>query len=270
MILFLGVLMGWFIFTHHHCLYIIMAGTTTLHTSLEVLKEPGPAGPPGPPREKGPCLFHPKLVRKSLSRTVNQSQSINMSCTFAGNPVPVVTWTVQGNYNERTQTDKVNITSSEISSNLSLENLTWENTGNITCTAEIVAGKDSATGNLNVQLSPVISALEEILSGNIYSDVKLSECKVIFQPPANITWEKLSSKLSNKTFVTNGMLQISNITIEDEGAYACKAHNELATASKVIYLKVILPEFLTKPSAFIEVTNLAAVLCQRCIQQNVR
>lgn len=75
--------------------------------------------------------------------------------------------------------------------------------------------------------SPVISAIEEMLSVTIYSDVKLPECKVISQPPANITWEKLSSKLSTKTFVTNGMLQISNITMKDEGAYACKVQNEL-------------------------------------------
>lgn len=34
----------------------------------------------------------------------------------------------------------------------------------------------------------------------------------------------------------------------------------IGTSSKVIYLKVILPEFLTKPPAFLEVTNLTALL----------
>ena len=87
-----------------------------------------------------------------------------MSCTFFGNPIPSITW--KYSKEEISVVNTVSYEKSETTSTLTLNNLNWNDTGNVTCVAESILGREEKVGFVDVHGMFVIFLL-------VWSEVKL-------------------------------------------------------------------------------------------------
>lgn len=105
-------------------------------------------GEPGPKGDSGIGVFAPELKEYFLDADANASDSKILHCKFAGYPIPAVTW--NHDIANAQQLDSVRIEASEVISRLAINNLTHEDSGNISCTARTILGQSKAEGTLNV------------------------------------------------------------------------------------------------------------------------
>ena len=105
-------------------------------------------GEPGPKGDSGIGVFAPELKEYFLDADANASDSKILHCKFAGYPIPAVTW--NHDIVNAQQLDSVRIEASEVISRLAINNLTHEDSGNISCTARTILGQSKAEGTVNV------------------------------------------------------------------------------------------------------------------------
>ena len=103
-------------------------------------------GPPGP---AGPGLEEPKLVSSTLNNgKVNITKSKVFECKFYGNPIPEVEWSSPTkNFTVDSTVDKKRF---EITSRLTVHNISWDEQGRVECSAKSLLGEAHESGNLTV------------------------------------------------------------------------------------------------------------------------
>ena len=119
-------------------------------------------GEPGPKGDSGIGVFAPELKEYFLDADANASDSKVLHCKFAGYPIPAVTW--NHDIANAQQLDSVRIESSEIISRLVINNLTYEDSGNISCTAKTILGESKAEGTVNVHGKSKVCEFEVFVS----------------------------------------------------------------------------------------------------------
>ena len=103
----------------------------------------------GPKGERGLGLEPPKLVENSFKdKTVNLSDSINITCVFYGNPIPQVSW--KSSAREFAMGFSIDKEKSEITSSLTISDIKWEDRGAVSCHAKSLLGEDSGIRKMNV------------------------------------------------------------------------------------------------------------------------
>ncbi|XP_066934901.1 uncharacterized protein [Clytia hemisphaerica] len=202
---------------------------------------PGPQGPPGPrgPKgSKGLGLEPPKLVQNSLGdRVVNLTDSTTFECTFFGNPIPTISWRSVANNGRVSST--VDKEKSEITTQLTLKNISWNDQGPVECRAKSLLGEDYGSGNLSTLLEPVIHMTETLVFAPNGVNFQLPECKVRSNPTATVTWKRIFWSMPVGRFnVQENKLMINNVRYSDEGFYVCEAENYLGKDKKTVQLKV--------------------------------
>ncbi|GLH07043.1 Down syndrome cell adhesion molecule-like protein Dscam2 [Gryllus bimaculatus] len=151
----------------------------------------------------------------------------------------------------------------EYSTSLVIEQITSRHSGNYTCVAQNIAGAESFTVPLTVNVPPhwtVEPVDASVASGK---DVTL-HCQADGYPVPTITWRKAIGSHPgdykdflyepNVNFFRNGSLTFQHISKESEGYYLCEAKNEVGTGvSKVIFLKVNAPAYFPQKSKQMQV-----------------
>ncbi|XP_069681625.1 cell adhesion molecule Dscam1 isoform X3 [Periplaneta americana] len=151
----------------------------------------------------------------------------------------------------------------EYSTSLVIERITSSHSGNYTCVAQNVAGSESFTVPLTVNVPPRWTV--EPTDANVASgqDVTL-HCQADGYPVPSITWRKAVGTHPgeykeflyepNVNFYRNGSLEFLHISKDSEGYYLCEAKNEVGTGvSKVIFLKVNAPAYFPQKTKQMQV-----------------
>ena len=93
-------------------------------------------------------MYPPEVRDYSLDLIANTSDSKVLYCKFFGNPIPTISWDYQFAHAE--QFDSATIESSEAISRLVISNLTYKDSGDVSCSAKSLLGEAKAEGTLDV------------------------------------------------------------------------------------------------------------------------
>uniref|UniRef100_A0A8C5Y9S4 Tyrosine-protein kinase receptor n=1 Tax=Microcebus murinus TaxID=30608 RepID=A0A8C5Y9S4_MICMU len=168
--------------------------------------------------------------------TVEEGKSITLSCSVAGDPVPIMYWDV-GNLVSKHMNETSNTQGS-----LRITNISSDDSGKqISCVAENLVGEDQDSVNLTVHFAPTITFLESPTSDHhwcIPFTVK-GNPKPALQWFYNGAILNESKYICTKIHVTNhteyhGCLQLDNPTHMNNGDYTLIAKNEYGKDEKQI------------------------------------
>ena len=104
-----------------------------------------PPGREGSERRGRKIAFAPWLIKIPLKKTVNEGKTAVLNCKADGNPTPRVTWS------KKNSSLPVGRNVVEPSSALIMRNVTKEDAGIYTCSAQNTLGSVNASTQLNVQ-----------------------------------------------------------------------------------------------------------------------
>ena len=97
---------------------------------------------------KAPEIYAPKVEDYLLDVTANTTDSKILYCIFTGDPKPEVSW--NHNIAHAQKFDKEITGSSQVLSRLMIRNLTYHDSGKVSCSGKNVFGQSKAYGFLNV------------------------------------------------------------------------------------------------------------------------
>nr|CAD7399479.1 unnamed protein product [Timema cristinae] len=210
-------------------------------------------------------LVPPKILPiQAMTNLLREGMRAAISCQILEGDLPVTfRWERNGQAlpapNLSTSTRRLD----EYSTSLVIERITSAHSGNYTCVAQNVAGSESFTVPLTVNVPPrwtVEAADASVASGQ---DVTL-HCQADGYPVPSIMWRKAVGTHPgeykeflyepNVNFYRNGSLEFLHISKDSEGYYLCEAKNEVGTGvSKVIFLKVNAPAYFPQKSKQMQV-----------------
>ncbi|OWF52578.1 Hemicentin-1 [Mizuhopecten yessoensis] len=187
----------------------------------------------------------PKTVVTPSVKTFKTGQTVNLTCTAEGFPVPSFYWLRDNKLmipNERIQINGPHI---------SFANMFLGDQGQYQCLAENLAGEDNVTAILTYIEAPQIYRSDELVlvaSG----DNAVLVCAANGIPSPTITWFRGDVQLRQLSYVnitTDGVLMILGTQEQDGGDYRCVATNEAGTDSADVTLEVgSEPRITTQPS----------------------
>ncbi|KAG8187812.1 hypothetical protein JTE90_001187 [Oedothorax gibbosus] len=141
----------------------------------------------------------------------------------------------------------INIASLPMFSNLIIDPLTTEDSGNYTCIVSARGLTGSFTTMLDV-LSPPSWSSFPLDTDASSGDLLVLNCKGIGKPQPVVTWYKIQGDStdslltteSNSVILSNGSLLFESVSKEDEGMYKCNISNGIGNAlTKEVMVKVI-------------------------------
>ncbi|XP_007441286.3 sialic acid-binding Ig-like lectin 10 [Python bivittatus] len=188
--------------------------------------------------------------KEALDHVVAQEgDTVHLLCTADGRPHPNLSW-MKGN-------KTIGQSKNSTKNSFQLSRIGPEDAGEYQCLANNQHGSVKTMVKVIVQYRPrtVIfkvtqthrrgSTLTQGCSRDLATDSELTAqegdllglfCKADSNPPAKTSWVKSGSHLQNPS--EDNQLELTNLTIEDEGVYACKATNSLGFVQGNIRLNV--------------------------------
>lgn len=166
----------------------------------------------------------PYWTKEPVSQLYAPGETVRLDCQADGIPNPIISWTINGI--PLSETDKDPRRTLTASGSLKLDDVNFGDTAIYQCRASNKHG--TIITNTNVY---VVELPPRILTdnGNIYTFTEgqkaLLECETFGSPKPKVVWES-SSILSflgdpRVNLLTNGGLEIYNVTHDDEGVYNC-------------------------------------------------
>uniref|UniRef100_A0A8C6T3N3 Contactin 3b n=1 Tax=Neogobius melanostomus TaxID=47308 RepID=A0A8C6T3N3_9GOBI len=200
---------------------------------------------------RGRLSFHakPHWLQTIDDTALSIEENLFWECKASGKPKPSYSWLRNGQ--PLTAEDRLQIENGA----LSVAALNLSDSGMYQCVAENKHGIIYSSAQLMVLASPPSfskSPLRALLKARSGSTVTL-ECKPRAAPPAISLWKKGNEILQRSeriTLLSNGTLQIANISKQDAGSYTCIAKNQFGTASttgKLIITEIIVGESIVLP-----------------------
>uniref|UniRef100_A0A665X5X6 Neural cell adhesion molecule L1 n=1 Tax=Echeneis naucrates TaxID=173247 RepID=A0A665X5X6_ECHNA len=168
----------------------------------------------------------PYWTKEPVSQLYAPGETVRLDCQADGIPTPTISWTINGIPLSGQCTHQHNSTRGS----LILNDVSFGDTAIYQCQASNKHGTIITNTNVYViELPPQILSEDR----NIYTFTegqKASlECETFGSPKPKVTWESgsTSSLLADPrvNLLTNGILEIHNVTREDEGYYTCSVQN---------------------------------------------
>ncbi|XP_066501028.1 fibroblast growth factor receptor 1-A isoform X1 [Hoplias malabaricus] len=206
-----------------------------------------------------PVWAQPDKMEKKL-HAVPASRTVKFRCPANGNPTPTLKWLKNGKEFKRDQRIGGFKVRDQLWS-IIMDSVVPSDKGNYTCVVENKYGSINHTYQLDVvERSPHRPILQAGLPANrtvvVGSDVEF-ECKVFSDPQPHIQWLKhievngskvgsdgnpyvrvLKTAGLNTTDKDMEVLQLRNVTLEDEGMYTCLAGNSIGNSHHSAWLTV--------------------------------
>ncbi|XP_054636541.1 neural cell adhesion molecule L1.2 isoform X2 [Dunckerocampus dactyliophorus] len=170
----------------------------------------------------------PYWTKEPVSQLYAPGENVRLDCQAEGIPSPTITWTINGI--PLSSTDKDPRRTVTTSGSLVLKDVNFGDTAIYQCQASNKHGTILINTNIYViELPPQILTKD----GNTYTVTEgqkvLLECESFGSPKPKVIWNggSASTLLADSRInpLTTGGLEISNITHDDEGFYACSVQN---------------------------------------------
>ncbi|XP_068588755.1 neural cell adhesion molecule L1.2 isoform X1 [Cebidichthys violaceus] len=169
----------------------------------------------------------PYWIKEPPSQLYAPGETVKLHCQAEGIPTPTISWTINGISLSATDKDSRR---SVTSGSLILKDVNLGDTAIYQCQASNKHGTIITNTNVYViELPPQILTED----GNTYTFTEgqkaVLECETFGSPKPEVTWESgsASSLLADPRVkpLTNGVLEISDVTHDDEGFYTCSVQN---------------------------------------------
>ncbi|XP_018521389.1 neural cell adhesion molecule L1.2 isoform X3 [Lates calcarifer] len=208
----------------------------------------------------------PYWTKEPVSQLYAPGETVRLDCQADGIPSPAISWTINGI--PLSAIDKDPRRSVTPSGSLILNDVNFGDTAIYQCRASNKHG--TILTNTNVY---VINLPPQILTedGNTYTFTEgqkaLLECETFGSPKPKVIWENgnASSLLADPrvNLLTNGGLEISNVTHNDEGSYTCFVQNTNNNLSITAELEVLNRTVILSPPQALKVQpgNTAIFTC---------
>lgn len=176
----------------------------------------------------------PYWINAPVSQLYAPGETVKLDCQADGIPTPTITWTVNGVPISATADEPRR--SLTASGSLILKDVIYEDTAIYQCQASNKHGTILTNTNVYViELPPQI--LTE--NGSTYTFVQgqkaVLDCETFGSPKPKVTWESSSISLPladpRVNLLTNGGLEVSNVSHDDEGTYTCSIQNSNVSVS---------------------------------------
>ncbi|XP_010782814.1 neural cell adhesion molecule L1-like [Notothenia coriiceps] len=170
----------------------------------------------------------PYWIKEPSSQLYAPGETVRLDCQADGIPSPTISWTINGV--PISAIDKDSRRSLTVSGSLILKDVNFGDTAIFQCQASNKHGTILTNTNVYVIELPPQILVED---GNTYTFTEgktaLLECETFGSPKPKIIWESssTSSLLADPRVnqLTNGALEIFNVTHDDEGFYTCSIQN---------------------------------------------
>uniref|UniRef100_A0A672IHB4 L1 cell adhesion molecule, paralog a n=1 Tax=Salarias fasciatus TaxID=181472 RepID=A0A672IHB4_SALFA len=205
----------------------------------------------------------PYWTKEPVSQLYAPGETVRLDCQADGIPTPTISWTINGiplsgQYPRRRLT---------ASGSLILEDVNFGDTAIYQCQASNKHGAILTNTNVYViELSPQILTEDSNTYTFTEGQKALLECETFGSPKPKVLWEggRMSSLLADYRMnqLTNGGLEISNVTRNDEGTYVCSVLN--TTLSITAFLEVFNRTVILSPpqAQKVQPGNTAIFTCQ--------
>ncbi|XP_066024471.1 hemicentin-1 isoform X2 [Pocillopora verrucosa] len=161
--------------------------------------------------------YSPSIVMRPISKTVNESNNLELFCNATGHPTPLITWYKVADPSVPPSVGTV----------LNVTNMSRTDSGVYQCRASNGIGTDVfALANVTVNYAPKIDMRPLSQTVNESDNLELF-CNATGRPAPQIMWYKVADTLvplSNDT-----ALKVKNINRTGSGVYRCRASNGIGT-----------------------------------------
>ncbi|GFS46965.1 hemicentin-1 [Trichonephila inaurata madagascariensis] len=245
-----------FMYTSEHeagvytCIAVNNAGTVEQKFNFTVLVPPN---------------FDDSSRKENLSAVIGSSGKLH--CSADGYPPPDIAWSKDGNI----ITDDDNIAIKD--GVLELTNIDLTHNGTYICEASNVAGKETKTFELNVNVPPKIEGGNDAAFVTSIANSPISmKCPISGIPTPTVMWLRngipITSGYSSIYQITNqgSELTFSNTMRKDSGKYMCLATNPAGNASRNFVLNVLEPPSIKKSPPLVK-ANVGSEAVLSCIAE---
>ncbi|XP_033484618.2 neural cell adhesion molecule L1.2 isoform X3 [Epinephelus lanceolatus] len=170
----------------------------------------------------------PYWIKEPPSQLYAPGETVRLDCQADGIPSPTISWTINGV--PLSAIDKDPRRSLTAGGSLILKDVNFGDTAIYQCQASNKHGTILTNTNVYVIELPPQILTEDGSTYTFAEGQKASlECETFGSPKPKVIWESsnTSSLLADPrvNLLTNGVLEIFNVTHEDEGLYTCSVHN---------------------------------------------
>ncbi|UYV61744.1 hypothetical protein LAZ67_1006263 [Cordylochernes scorpioides] len=201
------------------------------------------------PRRVAACIAvredRPELRHTFPRQVADAGGRVALRCVAAGNPLPRVTWTLDGGPlpgdtgPRRHYGDFVN-RRGEVVSFVNISGLLPEDGGVYACEARSEAGVAIHEARVDVRGPPHVRDMPNITV--VAGETLVYRCPVSGYPEPKVTWLRGDQELplTERHSVSNSTLRISPVSREnDQGTYVCRATMGTQSVSKSLHLRVL-------------------------------
>ncbi|XP_030278757.1 neural cell adhesion molecule L1.2 isoform X2 [Sparus aurata] len=206
----------------------------------------------------------PYWTNEPVSQLYAPGETVKLDCKADGIPTPIISWTMNGI--TLSATDKDPRRSLTAGRSLILKDVNFGDTAIYQCQASNKHGTILVNANVFVIELPAQIMTEDMNMYTFTEGSKASlDCETFGSPKPKVIWESasLTPLLADPrvNLLTNGVLEISNITHDDEGRYTCSVQN--STLSISAELEVLNRTVILSPPQALKVQpgNTAAFTC---------
>ncbi|XP_054464370.1 neural cell adhesion molecule L1.2 [Anoplopoma fimbria] len=170
----------------------------------------------------------PYWVTEPTSQLYAPGETVKLHCQADGIPTPTISWTINGI--SLSETDEDPRRSLTASGSLILMDVNLGDTAIYQCQASNKHGTILTNTNIYVIELPPQILTDDGMTYTVTEGQKASlECDTFGSPKPEVTWESISpsSLLADPRvkLLSNGVLEIYNVTNADEGFYTCSVQN---------------------------------------------
>ncbi|XP_015789143.1 Down syndrome cell adhesion molecule-like protein Dscam2 isoform X2 [Tetranychus urticae] len=173
----------------------------------------------------------PEFKETFKSQTLDPGPSLSLKCVAAGNPLPQITWTLDGfpiPESMRVRFGDFVTKENLVVSYVNISDVRVEDGGEYKCKADNGASSIEHGQRVNIKGPPTVRPMGNITI--VAGDLLLINCPVAGYPIESITWTKAGHRLPDnhrQKVHDNGSLEIHQVESSvDEGFYACLARNK--------------------------------------------
>eukprot|EP00118_Oscarella_pearsei_P004915 m.21825 g.21825 ORF g.21825 m.21825 type:complete len:1518 (+) comp28230_c0_seq1:714-5267(+) len=188
----------------------------------------------------------PYFILRPANVFVSTGDDVKFSCQMAGNPTPVVSWTLSNN--PLPENVRFGVSSS---GELEIKNVIQTDSGQYDCRGNNSFGESVASAFLSVNTVPSFQFRPldvEVIQGQSAVFV----CAAFGSPSPTFEWlspNGTTIKAGGRVSLTPGRLTIQNIGPDDEGSYTCVASNDAGKIRSAATLTMLtVPTLISKPT----------------------